>query len=302
MIVYHKNNEIDREQWDYCIRNTPGAKPYGYSWYLDLMAPGWEALVDDDYDSVFPLPSRTRFGIRYISTPPFVQQLGAFSPDKSAVRSAKEFLQYMPDMYRYIDLCISQDISFDRYKITERFNSELDLSKPYNKLRDAFSPHCRRTIDAFAKKKHEIAEDITPDELLDQHFKNNIKGFSGLLPADYQRLKNLMNFCIKNKKGRILGVRASRNKILFGLFIIDTYRRETIVFMVNSPESITKKSAYLVVNSIIKEYSSSKTILDFGGSSAPVPDSFMESFGCVNIPYYRLFRNKLYLPFRIMKI
>ena len=25
MIVYHKNNEIDREQWDNCIKNSPGS-------------------------------------------------------------------------------------------------------------------------------------------------------------------------------------------------------------------------------------------------------------------------------------
>jgi len=37
MIVYHKNNEIDREQWDNCIRNSPGVSPYAYSWYLDIM-------------------------------------------------------------------------------------------------------------------------------------------------------------------------------------------------------------------------------------------------------------------------
>ena len=84
MIVYHKNNEIDREQWDNCIKNSPGAKPYAYSWYLDIMAPGWEALVDDDYDSVFPVPGFSQFGIQYIATPVFLQQLGAFSPDKPA--------------------------------------------------------------------------------------------------------------------------------------------------------------------------------------------------------------------------
>ncbi len=302
MIVYYKNNEIDREQWDYCIRNTPGAKPYGYSWYLDLMAPGWEALVDDDYDSVFPLPSHKRFGIQYISTPPFIQQLGAFSPDKPAAKSLKEFLQYMPDLYRYIDLSVSQDISFSGYKITEKFNSELDLSKQYGKLRSSFSPHCQRTIDAFTKKKHEIADDITSDELLDLHFKNDRKGFHSIKPIEYQRLKNLMNFCLKNKKGRILGVRASRKKILFGVFIIGTYRRETLVFMVNSPEGITKKSAYLVLNSIIKEHSSSKTVLDFGGASIPALDSFTESFGCASIPFYRIVQNKLFLPVRLMKI
>jgi hypothetical protein len=30
MIVYHKNIEIDGEQWNNCIKNTPGVKPYAY--------------------------------------------------------------------------------------------------------------------------------------------------------------------------------------------------------------------------------------------------------------------------------
>lgn len=31
MIVYHKNNEIDRKQWDNCIENSPGVKLYAYN-------------------------------------------------------------------------------------------------------------------------------------------------------------------------------------------------------------------------------------------------------------------------------
>lgn len=48
MITYLFNSEIDKDKWDNCIKNSPGAKPYAYSWYLDIMAPGWQALVDED--------------------------------------------------------------------------------------------------------------------------------------------------------------------------------------------------------------------------------------------------------------
>jgi hypothetical protein len=64
------------------------------------MSPGWEALIDDDYDSVFPVPARERFGIKYIATPIFLQQLGAFSPDKAAENVINEYLDYMPEFYR----------------------------------------------------------------------------------------------------------------------------------------------------------------------------------------------------------
>ncbi|MGA2407629.1 MAG: hypothetical protein ABSF81_12905 [Bacteroidales bacterium] len=40
MIVYLKNIEVDREQWDNCIKNTPGVKQHVYSWYNDITTPG----------------------------------------------------------------------------------------------------------------------------------------------------------------------------------------------------------------------------------------------------------------------
>lgn len=301
MIVYHKNIEIDREQWDNCIKNSPGVKPYAYSWYLDIMAPGWEALVDDDYDSVFPVPGSSRFGIQYVATPVFLQQLGAFSPDKPASKVIIEFLDYIPDIYRLIDLSVAQEIHIDGYKVTEKANFELDLSKSYEKIWDNFSPHCKRNIETSAKKKPEIILDITPDEIIDLFIRNKGKEIRGIKIRDYQRLKNLMNFCLKNKKGRIIGVRAAKRKLIFGVFLVETHGNKTLLFVVNTPESRARRIGYFVVNELIRNHSSTRTILDFAGSSIPSIASFMESFGCVNVPFYRIYRNRLFWPVRMMK-
>jgi hypothetical protein len=301
MIVYHKNNEIDREQWDNCVKNSPGAKPYGFSWFLDIMSPGWQALVDDDYDSVFPVPGFSRFGIQYVSTPPFLQQLGAFSPDKPASNAVVEFLDYMPDVYKHIDLCIAQKIKIDGFKVTEKSNPELDLYKSYEKLWESYSPLCQKNIEVSAKKNPELVYDITPDEIIDLYFSVNLKKIRRIKIFDYQRLKNLMNFCLKNKKGRIIGVRATRKRLKFGAFLIEIPGVKTLLFMVNTPESITKKISYYTVNELIKSYSSSKSILDFAGSQLPAADSFPESFGSSNVPYYRIYRNRLFWPVKMMK-
>lgn len=301
MIVYHKNQEIDREQWDNCIRNSPGVKPYAYSWYLDIMVPGWEALVDDDYDSVFPLPGISKFGIRYLATPIFLQQLGAFSPDKPPTKAIVEFLHYLPDFYRLIDLCVGQKTEIEGYKITQRADYVLDLSKPYEKLLENFSPHCRRNIETSAKKGSELITDITPVELIDLFILNKGRDIKGITTRDYQRLKNLMNFCLINKKGRIIGVRGARKKLIFGIFIVETHGNKTMLFVVNTPQSREKRIGYYAVNDLVKTYASTRTILDFAGSSIPAIASFMESFGSVNVPYYRIYRNRLFWPVRMMK-
>ncbi len=301
MIVFHNNNEIDREQWDNCIRNSPGVKPYAYSWYLDIMAPGWQALVDDDYDSVFPVPGFRRLGIQYIATPVFLQQLGVFSPDKPPDSSIVEFLEFLPDFYRLVDLCVAHVNHIEGFKIIERTNYELDLYTQYEKLWENFTPHCRRNIETASRKKTELVTDITPDELIDLFIMNKGKEINKIKARDYHRLKNLMNFCLKNKKGRIIGVRASKKRILYGVFIVETPGNKTMLFVVNTPLSREKRIGYYVLNELIKNYSSTRTILDFAGSSIPTVASFMESFGAVKVPFYRLYRNRLFWPVKMMK-
>ncbi|MCE5347861.1 MAG: hypothetical protein LLG13_16460 [Bacteroidales bacterium] len=301
MIIYLKNSEIDREQWDNVVKSSPFVKPYGFSWYLDIVAPGWEALVDDDYDSVFPIPGFSRFGIQYVATPIFLQQLGAFSPDKPQSKAIHEFLDYIPDFYKLIDLCVGQKINDDSYKVTRRANYELDLSKSYETLWNNFSYHCKRNIEASAKNKPELTSEITPKELIGLFLRNKGKEIKGIKTRDYQRLNNLMNFCLENRKGRILGVKTDNNRLIFGIFIVEIQGRKTLLFVVNTPESRTKRTGYYVVNELIKDYSSTKTILDFDGSSIPSVALFMESFGCINVPFYRIYRNRLFWPIRMMK-
>lgn len=301
MIVYHKNQEIDREQWDNCIRNSPGVKPYAYSWYLDIMSPGWEALVDDDYDSVFPVPGINKFGIQYVQTPVFLQQLGAFSPDNPSAPALVEFLNFLPDFYRMIDLSVGQKIEIEGFKITEKANYVLDLSKPYEKLCENFSPQCRKNIESSGKKGFELVNGIIPDELIDLFIMNKGKEIKGISGREYQRLKNLMNFCLINKKGSIIGVRGSRKKLIYGIFIVETRGNKTMLFVVNTPQSREKNIGYFAINEFIKKNASTRNILDFAGSSIPAIASFMESFGSINEPYYRIYRNRLLWPVRMLK-
>jgi hypothetical protein len=301
MIVYLKHHEIDREQWDNCIRFSSKVKPYGFSWYLDIMAPGWEALIDDEYDSVFPIPGFKKYGIHYIATPLFVQQLGAFSPDKPPQNVINEFIEYLPDFYRLIDLCTGQRVDSDEYKVTLKVNYELDLSKPYEKLWSNFLSDCRRDIERSGRKKPEIVSDIKPGELIELFQHNRGLGITGIKLSDYQRLHALMDFCTRNRKGRILGVRTSRKKIIYGMFLVEIKGNKTMLFVANTPESRKELTGYYVVNELIKESAGTRTILDFEGSSIPSVAHFMESFGTTNVPYYRIYRNRLPWPIRMLK-
>jgi hypothetical protein len=301
MIVYYRHGEIDRGLWDNCIKNSAVTKPYAYSWYLDRMAPGWEALVDDDYDSVFPVPSYVRFGVQYASTPPFLQQLGAFSPDKPASDAIVEFLDYMPEIYKLTDLCVGQKVDYPGYKVIEKTNFELNLSSHYERLLDRYTPECRKYISNAAKKRYEITGNITTEELADLCISNKKSNIKGIKLRDYDRLIDFMNYCIRNGKGRIAGVRATRKRVVYGIFLVQIPGSITILLEANTAASIEKHIGYFVINEIIKENASTAAILDFAGASDNLAVPKGLSFGGINVPFYRIYRNRLFWPVRIMK-
>lgn len=301
MIYYLKNAEIDRRLWDNCIKRSAGPVPYAYSWYLDIMAPGWAALIDDAYGSVFPLPCSRKYGINYIATPNFLQQLGIYAPEGLNEGTANRFVENIPDFYWFVDLCIGQRINSDNFRLTLRANFELDLSKPYEKLRNGFSGHCLRNIDKGLKVKHEVEDDIEPAELISLFRENRGMNLRGIRQKDYDRLGKLMDFCVRNSSGRILGVRKAAKRLIYGLFIVEADGRKTMLFVVNTPESREKRTGYYVVDELIRMSAGTNTVLDFAGSSIPSVASFMESFGSTAVPYYRIFRNRLPWPLKIFK-
>ena len=301
MIAYLSNKEIDCRKWDDCLAEIPGIKPYAFSWYLDIMSPGWEALVDDDYCSLFPLPRAKKFGFSYIATPLFLQQLGLFTPDGDRQKIASEFISFMPELYRLIDLNIGQEVRLEGYVVTPRYNFELRLGEPYETIWVNYMSDCRRNINVAHRYPQDIVDDVMPQEVISL-YRNNIGKRAGVIrDVSYRRLHSLMDHCIQTGKGKILGVRSPKGKLLWGMFVIDTADRITLLFTAGSRKSRELRTAYHVIDHIIKSNAGSGRTIDFAGSSVPSIALFMKSFGGEQTTYWRLYRNNLPWPVRLLK-
>lgn len=300
MIAYLKNEEIDRSRWDACLAEMSGVKPYAWSWYLDIMSPGWEALVDN-YNSLFPLPRARKYGFNYVATPLFLQQLGLFTPDGDRETIAGEFFSFMPEFYRLIDLSVGQEVRPSGYTATPRDNFELKLNEPYETVWLNYMTDCRRNINIAHRYPQDIVDNVLPHEVISL-FRNNIGKRAGVIrDSNYRRLHKLMDYCIKSGKGKILGVRSPKGKLLWGMFVIDTGDRLTLLFTAGSRKSRELRTAYHVIDHIIKTNAGTGITVDFAGSSVPSIAIFMKSFGGEQNTYWRLYRNTLPWPVRLLK-
>ena len=99
MIRYLSHTEINKEKWDDCIAHSVFETMYPYSWYLDMVSPGWYALVRNDYEMVMPLTWKRTYGVRMLIQPILTQQLGIFSRKDTNPECVLEFIESISPKY-----------------------------------------------------------------------------------------------------------------------------------------------------------------------------------------------------------
>ena len=98
-IRFIKNTIIDKIKWDLCIEGSVNRTHYALSWYLDIVADKWDAVVYGDYELIFPVTYKNL--VPFISTvkiiyqPMFCQQLGFFSNDIDLINDEKILKQML---------------------------------------------------------------------------------------------------------------------------------------------------------------------------------------------------------------
>ena len=114
MIRYIAHNQIDKQRWDECIAQSPDGLIYAWSWYLDVVHPGWEALVEDDYETVMPLAPGRKFGINYLFQPFFTQKFGVLGKKEVSEAKIKEFFEAIPEKFKFGEFRINK--SYKAYR------------------------------------------------------------------------------------------------------------------------------------------------------------------------------------------
>lgn len=296
-----KHAEIDRQKWDQCIFSALNARPYAMSWYLDHFSPGWEAVILNDYQAVLPLTARKKYGISYLITPVFIQQLGVFFAEELSAELSQLLLDVISG-FSLIDYALNtgnqhQPVGFE---IRERKTLELRLDADYTVLKEKYSSNGRRNVRLARESEPKLLNDISPKELVLLFQKHTARRIKGVRKQDYHRLISFMEFALEEKKGKIYAIHEA-GEYIYGLFTVEQLDYICCLFTVNSPRSRKARSGYYVIDQLIQRHAGSQKILDFAGSEVPAVAAFMKSFGPNEKSYYRLLNNNLPFPLKRFK-
>ena len=298
MIQYLHHSVIDKKKWDETISASVNGIIYACSWFLDIVSPGWDALVSGDYESVLPLTHTKKWGIRYLRQPFFTQQLGIFSRTHLTASLSDEFLRNVTDRFRLAEIHLNAFNKVDegRYRVIRRMNLELDLIPSYESLAGNYSQNTRRNLHKAFENNIELRRKVDPDELITLFRENFGKREGKLAFRDYETIRNLMNHCLANNLGMTLGAWLPGHGFSAGVFFLLDRTRKIFHFAASSPHGKEAGAMFLITDTFIREHAGQPVVLDFEGSDDPNVARFYKGFGAKEVPYLMLAHNMLPIP------
>ena len=297
-IQYVDHHQIDPTKWDSAILRSPHPLAYGLFEYLNAVCESqWDALIYNDYEAVFPLPFKKKFGIKYIIQPVFCQQLGAFGSNVNV--STNDFLSAIPK--RFLRVRLQLNPYFDQTneiesiqtkpagiiassrKLTTKTNMTIQLSQPLDYNKD-----CKKNLHRLAELPIEYKINaISIRDAIDTYRKAWGKQNPEIGDEHYQLFANActekLSFTVTahhQKEGDLLGA---------AIFLITPENtKRSLHYVCAGPTEAGKSIGVMhgIIDFILNRYKGENMLFDFEGSSIASVASFYKKFGATEEPFF----------------
>lgn len=302
-IIYLKHSDIDKSKWNDCINNSPNGIVYAYSWYLDIVCPDWDALVENEYESVFPLTKNKKYGIEYLFPPFFTQQLGLFSKNKITKEKLYDFLISISNKFNFIEINLNAENNFVTPGFLQKKNLThlVTLNLPYDKIQANYNENLKRNLKKATQYNQKIIYNADPKEIIKLFRKNRGKEISKLKEQHYNTLLRIVDETFKRKMIKIYGVENENGRLVAGAFFLEARGKSIFIFSGSNQEAKEKLSMPLLIDSYIRQNAEKNLILDFEGSNNLNLARFYKSFGAKEVVYLQIKKNSLPFPLKLFK-
>ena len=254
-------------------------------------------MIYNDYEAVFPLPFKKKFGIKYIVQPVFCQQLGAFGSTVNV--STHHFLSAIPK--RFLRVRLQLNPYFDQTnevesiqtkpagiiassrKLTTKTNMTIQLSQPLDYNKD-----CKKNLHRLAELPIEYKINaISIRDAIDTYRKAWGKQNPELGDEHYQLFANAcsekLSFTVTahhQKEGDLLGA---------AIFLITPENaNRSLHYVCAGPTEAGKSIGVMhgIIDFILNRYKGENMLFDFEGSSIASVASFYKKFGANEEPFF----------------
>lgn len=307
-----ERGQIEDAVWNDFIARSPQAAPYGCSWYLDMVWPGWKAIVVSEkggqWLAVMPLKISKKYGIAYVFNPPFCQYVGIFFGQvekKNATltfalkkRLVKAIVEVLPTEMKVFNVKFAPEFDYPLpfywadFELNARYSYWLDNQQDKSVIFKNFEERTRTYINKAVKSKLAVqsVEDI--DAIVGLATERNN------YPFDAPLLKKLWAALRQQKIGVALEVRDTDRQLHAGLIYVQFQHKIILLFTSLNIKFGQQGGMPLAIWRVIESAGQEVQVIDFEGSMLEPLEHFFRGFGTRPVPYLQIQKNTFPKPVR----
>lgn len=292
-IQYIKHSNIDFKKWDNAICNSVNGIVYANSWYLNIVNPGWDALIAEDYKIVMPLTHKSKFGIKYLYKPFFSQFLGVFYKNEDNSKHTKQFIETAAKYFRHININVNVSNSNFKAEYTKvRQTQVLDLSANYSEVKKKYNRSNKKNIRKSWEKDLDIRIENKPGLLIDLiKLMYADRKVEGVTEKDFSDLEKIVRYALSNSLGEV-HFAYQNNEVCAAAFFFKWKNRVILQTGINNLGKETL-AIFRIMDNYIQHNSGKGLLFDFAGSNLPGVAYWNSGFGAITQHYYNVSINNL---------
>jgi hypothetical protein len=285
-IQFVKKENLDKIKWNSCVHYALNGNVFGYKWFLDSVSKEWDALVEGDYESVFPLFQTTFDYSDYHQT--IIKESVIYSIHLLSQKRISAFIEAIPASYKNIDIQFKRGIqlpAYDRFNINQKNNHQLFLQSPYDTIQNNYSETLK---DSLKNAKHHNLKPISslkPEKVAALFKENSIK--SKEMEAAFHAYQRIMYNALHRGWGFASGIVDKNNNLLAAAFFIYSHGKVLALLSPQSTEGKALGARDLLFDFFIRNNAGRPQILDFN-----TDEIFPKNFGVIQKRFQQLNHKK----------
>jgi hypothetical protein len=306
-----ERHQIHDEIWNAFIASSPQAAPYGCTWYLDVVWPGWKAIVVTEKDQILaalPFSISKKHRINYVFNPKFSQYVGLFFgaiEKKNATltfslkkRLVKAIVEALPSEIKVFNIKFAPEFDYPLpfhwagYELHTRLSYWLDNQTDKLSLLKNFEERTRTYINKAVKSGLVVSSIPDIDAIVALANERNS------YPLEEALLKKLWTALRQQKKGIALEVRDATGRLHAGLIYQQFQHKIIHLFSAFDAELGNQGGMSLAIWKSIETAGPEVKIIDFEGSMLEPVENFFRGFGTRPVPYLQIKKNAFPKPIR----
>ncbi len=290
--------------WNDFIARSPQAAPYGCAWYLDVVWPGWKAVIVSEkgqWLAVLPLKISRKYGISYVFNPPFCQYVGLFFGEiakKNATQAfalkkklVKAIVEALPKEVKVFNVKFAPEFDYPLpfhwagYELQARYSYWIDNQADKLAIFKNFEERTRTYINKAVKSGLVVQSVESIDAIIE------LANARSAYPLDGVLLKKLWAALRQQQIGTALEVRDTNGRLHAGLIYQQFDNKLLHLFSAFDAELGNQGGMSLAIWRSIEAAGPAVQVIDFEGSMLEPVEHFFRGFGTRPVPYLQVKKN-----------